>query len=111
VDAIFSGKKAVWKDTYEKLLAAVQDFGDDVDIAPTDTYVSVLRGRSKVAIVQPGAAFLDLGIKRRGADATERFEAAGTWNSMVTHRVRITDAAQIDAEVMDWLRAAYEGAN
>ena len=111
VDAIFSGKKAVWKDTYEKILAAVQDFGDDVDIAPTDTYVSVLRGRGKVAIVQPGAAFLDLGIKRRGADATERFEAAGTWNSMVTHRVRITDAAQIDAEVMDWLRAAYEGAN
>lgn len=110
VNRVFSGKKAVWKDTYEKLLEAVRGFGDDVDIAPTDTYVSVLRGRGKVVIVQPGAAFLDLGIKRRGAEPTERFEAAGTWNSMVTHRVRITDAAQIDAEVMEWLRAAYEAA-
>lgn len=110
VAAVFSGKKAAWQPTYDALLAAIKTFGDDVDIAPTETYVSVLRGRSKIAIVQPGAAFLDLGIKRRGAEATERFQAAGNWNSMVTHRVRITDPSQIDAEVMDWLRAAYEGA-
>ncbi|WP_407572781.1 DUF4287 domain-containing protein [Deinococcus altitudinis] len=107
---VFSGKKAVWQDTYAALLEAVKSFGDDVDVAPTDTYVSVLRGRNKVAVVQPGAAFLDLGIKRRGEKTTERFEAAGNWNSMVTHRVRITDAAQVDAEVLEWLRAAYEGA-
>lgn len=112
VDAIFSGKKAVWKDTYDVLLEAVKGFGDDVDTLPTDSYVSLVRGpkRGKVAIVQPGAGHLDIGIKRKGVDATERFEAAGTWNSMVTHRVRITDAAQIDAEVLEWLRAAYEGA-
>jgi hypothetical protein len=110
VDAVFSGRKAVWKDTYAALLETVRQFGDDVETAPTDSYVSLLRQRNKFAIVQPGAAFLDLGIKRRTADPTERFGAAGAWNSMVTHRVRITDAAQIDAEVLDWLRAAYEGA-
>lgn len=110
--AVFSGKKAVWKPPYDALLAAVQGFGDDVDIALTDTYVSLVRGpkRGKFAIVQPGAAHLDIGIKRTGVGATERFGAAGTWNAMVTHRVRITDATQIDVEVMDWLRAAYEGA-
>ncbi len=112
VAALFSGKKAVWKDTYDLLWRAVQGFGDDAEIAPTDTYVSLVRGpkRGKIAIVQPGAAFLDIGIKRKGVDATERFGAAGTWNSMVTHRVRLTDAGQLDAEVLDWLRAAYEGA-
>ncbi|MGY2895703.1 DUF4287 domain-containing protein [Deinococcus sp. UYEF24] len=112
VNALFSGKKAVWKDSYEALSDLVKGFGDDVNVAPTDTYVSLLRGpkRDKIAIVQPGAAFLDIGIKRKGVDATERFEAAGHWNSMVTHRVRITDPAQIDTEVLDWLRAGYEGA-
>lgn len=109
-EALFSGKKAVWKDTYAALLGTVNGFGDDVDIAPTDSYVSLLRGQSKFAIVQPGAAFIDLGIKRKGVEPTERFKAAGTWNSMVTHRLRITDAAQIDAEVLDWLRAAYQTA-
>ena len=112
VDALFSGKKAVWKETYEVILKAVNGFGDDVDTLPTDSYISVVRGPKlgKVAIVQPGAGHLDLGIKRKGMEPTGRFEAAGTWNSMVTHRVRITDAAQMDAEVLDWLRAAYEGA-
>jgi hypothetical protein len=112
VNAIFSGKKALWRDTYEALLKAVNGFGDDVKIAPTDTYVSLLREpkRGKIAIVQPGATFLDLGIKRKGVEATPRFGAAGSWNSMVTHRVRITDASQIDAEVLDWLEQAYQNA-
>lgn len=112
VNAVFSGKKARWRDTYEALLEAVKGFGDDVNIAPTDTYVSLLREpkRGKIAIVQPGATFLDLGIKRKGVEATLRFEAAGSWNSMVTHRVRITDASQIDAEVLDWLKEAYQNA-
>ncbi|PNY80963.1 DUF4287 domain-containing protein [Deinococcus koreensis] len=111
VEAIFSGKKAVWRGVYDTLRATVDGFGNDLDIAPTDSYVSLRRGGRKFAIVQPGAAFLDLGIKRKGAEPTERFEAAGSWNSMVTHRVRITGAAQVDAEVLDWLRAAYEGAS
>jgi Domain of unknown function (DUF4287)/Domain of unknown function (DUF5655) len=110
MEAVFSGKKAVWKDTYAALLETVNGFGDDVDIAPTDSYVSLLRGQRKFAIVQPGVAFLDLGIKRKSVEPTERFKAAGTWNSMVTHRLRITDAAQIDAEVLDWLRRAYQTA-
>ncbi|WP_420593762.1 DUF4287 domain-containing protein [Deinococcus sp.] len=109
-NAVFSGKKAVWKPTYDALLATVQTFGDDVEIAPTDSYVSLLRGRSKLAIVQPGAGHLDVGIRRKGVEATERFEAAGTWNRMVTHRLRITDAAQVDGEVLEWLCAAYEAA-
>jgi Domain of unknown function (DUF4287)/Domain of unknown function (DUF5655) len=110
VDDLFSGKKAVWKDAYTALLENVRGFGDDVNISPTDSYVSLLRGRSKFAIVQPGAAFLDLGIKRKNIEPAGRFGAAGTWNSMVTHRLRITDAGQIDAEVLEWLEQAYQHA-
>jgi hypothetical protein len=29
---------------------------------------------------------------------------------MVTHRVRVTDPAQVDAELIGWLRAAYDAA-
>ncbi len=108
VDAVFSGKKAMWRPLYEALLETVQGFGEDVDIAPTESYVSLLRGSKKFAIVQPGAGRLDLGIKRKGVEATQRFEAAGSWNSMVTHRVRITGLAGVDAEVLEWLRAAYQ---
>lgn len=110
VKAIFQGKKAAWKDTYEALLKEARAFGDDMDITPTETYVSLTRGGKKFALVQSGAQWLDLGIKRRGVEATERFEAAGTWNPMVTHRVRITDPVQVDAEMLDWLKEAYQHA-
>jgi len=39
-----------------------------------------------------------------------RVEPSGSWNSMVTHRVRVTDPAQVDAELIGWLRAAYDAA-
>ncbi len=51
---------------------------------------------------------MDIGIKLKGVDATKRLEAAGTWNAMMTHRVRITNAKQIDKELMNWLGKAYE---
>lgn len=53
---------------------------------------------------------MDIGIKRKGVAPTERFEVAGSWNAMVTHRVRISDPQQIDAEVIAWLQQAYAAA-
>lgn len=110
-----SGAKAHWAPAYESLLATVREFGE-VGVEPTDTYVSLTKPKApgkpaaKFAIVAFSADRLDLGIKLKGADATDRFEAAGSWNSMVTHRLRVGDPAQIDAEAVDWLRRAYEAA-
>jgi hypothetical protein len=39
-----------------------------------------------------------------------RFETAGAWNAMVTHRVRIGSPGDIDAELIAWLKSAYEAA-
>ena len=51
---------------------------------------------------------LDISIKLKGVAPTERFQAAGRWNNMVTQRVRITDPKQIDKEVLAWLKQAYD---
>ena len=89
--------------------------GSGRHVAPTDTYISLLKGKAKFAIVAFTADRMDVGIKLKDAaltDATpsDRFEAAGSWNSMVTHRVRVTDASQVDAELLEWLRKAYAAA-
>ena len=39
-----------------------------------------------------------------------RLEASGTFNAMVTHRVRVAGLAEVDAELIGWLRQAYEEA-
>jgi hypothetical protein len=108
IEKLFSGKKAHWRNVYDELLQKVSAFGADVSAAPGKTYINLQRGGKKFAIVQPSAADrLDIGIKLKGVDATGRFEGAGSWNEMVTHRVRINDAREIDDELISWLKKAY----
>ena len=109
MDAHFSGARSQWRPTFDALLETVRGFGE-VSIAYTNSYVSLLKGKAKFAIVAVTSDRLDIGIKLKDAAPEGRFEASGSWNSMVTHRVRVTDAAQIDAELNDWLRRAYDAA-
>ena len=91
-------------------MAKLQGFGSDVRTAATDSYISLLRGDKKFGIVQITAERLDLGIKLKNAKPTERFRAAGSWNSMVTHRVKINNPEQLDDEILNWLKQAYDQA-
>ncbi len=106
----FRGDRARWRKPYEDLLAKIDKFGPDVSVSPTNTYISILRQGKKFAIVQVTADRLDIGIKQKGAKTTDRLQAAGAWNSMVTHRVHIDDPEQIDAQVLRWLKQAFDEA-
>lgn len=106
VGALFSGPREHWRPAFDALLVSVGEFGP-VGTAATSSYASLLKGRAKFGIVAVTADRLDVGIKLKGEPPAGRFEAAGSWNAMVTHRVRVTAAEQLDAELLDWLRRAY----
>lgn len=108
---LFAGDKAQWRKGYDALEAKILKFGTDVEIAPNMTYINLVRGTKKFGIVQVAVERLDIGIKLKGVAPTDRFEAAGKWNAMVTHRVRISDSKQIDKNVVAWLKRAYEAAS
>jgi hypothetical protein len=109
LESQFAGNKSHWRESFESILAATRQFGP-ADVAPTKTYISLVRDKRKFAIVALTADRMDVGIKLKNAPTTDRFEASGNFNNMVTHRVRITDPAQVDAELIDWLRRAYDAA-
>jgi hypothetical protein len=109
LDKLFSGKKNIWRAAGEEIVAKVSMFGPDVVASAGETYVNLVRGKKKFAILQPSSAErLDVGIKLKGVKPEGRFEAAGSWNSMVTHRVLISERKQIDAEIISWLKRAYD---
>ena len=110
IEKLFRGEIARWREPYAKLLDKIREFGPDISEDPTDTYISLLRKGKKFGIVQVTSERMDIGIKLKNMATTDRFEAAGAWNAMVTHRVRITDPKQIDAEVIRWLKQAYDKA-
>lgn len=110
VAAQYAGPKADILPIYEALLAAVGGFGPDVEWAPKKAYVS-LRRRKQFAIVQPTTATrVDVGINLKGAATTTRLEASGSFSAMVSHRVRLSRLEQVDAELIGWLKQAYDAA-
>lgn len=106
----YAGAKAALRPLYEALVSAASGFGKDVGIAPKKAYVS-LRRNKQFGLIQPSTASrLDLGLNLKGVEPTGRLEASGSFNAMCTHRIRLASAKDIDAEVIAWLRQAYDQA-
>jgi predicted transport protein len=104
----YAGAKAQLKPIYDALLAAVQKFGDDVEVAPKKAYVS-LRRKKQFACFQPSTATrMDVGINLKDTGTTDRLELSGSFNSMVSHRVRVAKKEEVDKELIGWLRKAYD---
>jgi hypothetical protein len=111
VSAQYSGPKAALRPVYDALIAAVCKFGGDVEVAPKKTYVS-LRRKKQFALIQPSTATrVDVGINLKNDSPGGRLEASGSFNAMVSHRVRVANARDIDAELIAWLKDAYNAAN
>lgn len=110
VAAQYAGPKADLKPIYDKIIAMVNSFGDDVELAPKKAYVS-LRRKKQFALVQPSTKTrVDLGINIKGKPPGGRLEASGSFNAMVSHRVRLESPGDIDSNVKIWLRESYDAA-
>lgn len=110
VDTQYTKGKEQLRPIYETLIKKINKFGKDVEIAPKKAYVSLRRSK-QFAIIQPSTKTrVDIGINLKGKEPTDKLEASGSFNSMVSHRVRITDIKQVDKELMAWIKEAYEKA-
>ena len=107
VAAQYSGAKSGLMPMYDELIAYVKTLGADVKIAPKKASVS-LRRKKQFAVITPATKTrIDLGINLKGEPAAGRLE---TGNAMCSHKVRLETADEIDADVKDWIKLAYERA-
>jgi predicted transport protein len=105
----YKGKEAL-RPIYDKIIAELKQFGNDIEIAPKRVYVS-LRRKKQFAIVQPSTKTrVDVGINIKGRETTDRLEASGSFNSMVSHRVRISDVKEVDKDLINWMKEGYNAA-
>ncbi|MBZ0110924.1 MAG: DUF4287 domain-containing protein [Thermoanaerobaculia bacterium] len=110
VEAQYAGAKADLRPIYDRLIEVVTAFGDDVEIAPKKTYVS-LRRNKQFGLIQPSTrSRVDVGLNLKDETPTERLELSGSFNGMVSHRVRLSGVEEVDGPLVAWLREAYEGA-
>ncbi len=110
VEAAFEGARAHWRPLYDRLTRLVQRFGDDVELSPKKGYVS-LRRKKQFALLQPSTKDrFDIGLALKGEEPAGKLELAGSWNAMVSHRVRLAADGEAGDDVARWLRAAYDRA-
>jgi hypothetical protein len=110
VAAQYSGDKAALRPIYDAIMKKVEKFGGDVEVAPKKGYMS-LRRNKQFGIIQPSTKTrVDVGLILKGKAPQGRLEASGSFNAMVTHRVRVEKPEEVDAELIGWLREAYESA-
>ncbi len=109
VTAQYKGKESLLP-IYDKLIAVIENLGGDVQKSPKKTSVSLIRNK-QFALIKPATKTrIDLGLKIRDKGTTERLENSGPFGTMCTHRVRIGSLEEIDEELLNWLREAYEQA-
>ena len=93
---------------YEELITYLKALGSDVTITPKKGSVSIIRKRQFVLIKPATKTRIDLGFKLKDKPTTDRLEGSGPFGTMCTHRVKISDVAEIDKELKDWLNEAYQ---
>ncbi len=100
--------KELLKPIYERLLAEIQKFGSDITITPKKDSVSLIRKR-QFALIKPATKTrIDLGLKIKDKPNEGRLEASGPFGTMCTHRIRLENKSEVDAEVLGWIKEAYE---
>ena len=108
LDEIYTGPRAALRPIHDRLLAEIVTFGE-FDTLPKKNYVS-LRRKKQFAMIGPGTnTRVDLGLNAKDLPADPRLLEQPK-GSMCNYIVRLSDPAQVDADVFTWLRAAFESA-
>ncbi len=107
VEAIYSGPKGSLRPLHDRVVALARGFGDDVQLAPKQTYVALRRSKQFGTVGPASGGRLEIGLNLKGLEPAGRLESS---SGMCTHRVRLNDAAELDDEVIGWLREAYDRA-
>lgn len=105
---IYADKKAALRPVHDALMTEIGRFGE-FEIAPKKGYVS-LRRKKQFAMIGPGSATrVDVGLNMKDVPATERLVAEKP-GGMCQYKVKLTSPVEVDAELVGWLRRAYDAA-
>lgn len=104
----YKGKEH-FKPLFDKLISEIQSYGSDIEIAPKNTYVSLRRLKQFATLKPATKTRFEIGINLKGQEPKGKLEAEKP-NSMCSHKINLADLKDIDKEVVEWIKLAYENA-
>jgi hypothetical protein len=108
LDEIYSGAKASQRPIHEALMKHIAKFGE-FEIVPKKGYVS-LRRKKQFAMIGPKTnTRFEVGINAKDFKKNPRLLEQPK-GSMCNYIVNVTDAKEVDSELVAWIKSAYESA-
>jgi len=108
LDEIYTGAKAAQRPIHEALMKHIAKFGE-FEIVPKKGYVS-LRRKKQFAMIGPKTSTrFEVGINAKDFKKNARLSEQPK-GSMCNYIVSLTDAKDLDSELIAWIRSAYESA-
>ena len=105
---IYTGPKAGLRPVHDALMAKIQAFGE-FEVAPKKGYVS-LRRKKQFAMIGPATnTQVEVGLNMKDVPATARLKAMPA-GGMCQYKVRLADVTDVNAELVAWVRRAYDSA-
>jgi hypothetical protein len=108
LDGLYSGPKAALRPIHDKLLAAIRGFGE-FEEAPKKTYVSYRRKKQFAMIGPTTNTRVEVGLNMKGLQATDRLLELPA-GQMCNYKVKLADATEVNAELVAWIKTAYDAA-
>ena len=108
LDEIYSGAKAGFRPIHEKLMKEIQKFGE-FEVVPKKGYVS-LRRKKQFAMIGPKTnPRFEVGINAKDFKKNARLLEQPK-GSMCNYIVNVSDAKEVDSELIAWIKSAFEQA-
>jgi hypothetical protein len=106
LDSIYTGAKANLRPIHDRLMESIQPFGD-FEIAPKKGYVSLRRKRQFAMIGPATNTRVEVGINHKELGEHPRLIAQPK-GSMCNFIVRLTQLEQVDEELINWVKQAFD---
>lgn len=108
LSGLYTGPKAALRPIHDKLLSEIKKLGT-FEEAPKKTYVSYRR-KKQFAMIGPATnTRVEVGINARGLAAADRLQELPA-GQMCNYKVRLGSVDEVDAELLDWIKTAFDAA-
>jgi hypothetical protein len=107
IEALYADREPPLRSIHDRLMAVIQQFGP-YEIAPKKGYVSLRRKRQFAMIGPASKGRVEVGLNMKGVEATARLlsQPAG---GMCQYKVYLTTVAEVDKDLIGWMKQAYDG--
>jgi predicted transport protein len=104
----YKGKEHL-KPFYDKLIAEIEQFDTEFEIAPKKTYVSLRRKKQFIVLNPASKTRFEIGFNLKGVAPTGKLQAEKP-DGICSHKISLSEINEIDKEVIDWIRMAFDKA-